>query len=86
MPVQADWWGWGEDALLPEAEHLFEAVEQAEQAGDDEGVQAGRDQGVRRGGLCRLAQAGDLVGQRGAWSAHALYITISQFENKGNFY
>ena len=59
------WGGWRrQEAAAPEHEDLFQAVEQAREAGGDHGVQRGRQPERRPGGRGGGAQAGETVGQR----------------------
>ena len=55
--------GVGELAGLPEQDELFQAGEQAREAGRDEGVQGRGQPGLRLVGLGGGAQTGELVGQ-----------------------
>ena len=70
--------GRGEGAGLPEAEDLFEAGEDAREDGGDQGVQgSGRDSPTHpRGGGVRVAQAGEVGGQRGGKRLHSWVIYL----------
>ena len=67
--------GRGKGAFLPEAEHLFQAVEDPRKAGDDESVDPRRDADMllrrHQGG----AEAGKLRAQRGG-----LYLHTSEYK------
>lgn len=55
----------GEGAGLPKLEELFQAAEDAGEGGENQGVQNLR-QPAPNGAACRVvAQAGEMVGQRG---------------------
>ena len=59
------WGGWGEGAGLPEQDQLLQSAEQANEAGDDQGVQRIRQPAGRVVRLGGDAQAGELGGQEG---------------------
>ena len=67
--------GQGEVSGLPEQEYLFEAGEDAGQAGHDEGVDGVGQHSPVRILRCGGTQTSELVGQGGGLCLHGSYIT-----------
>ena len=62
----------GENAGLPELDELFQAAEDAGQAGDDQVVDGGRDEGAPLLCVHGIVHAGDLVAEGGVCVFHGL--------------
>ena len=75
----------GEETVLPELDHLFQAAEDAGEAGDDQGVDGVWNPGVIL--LCQhsFAQAGDLGAEGGGVGFMRSIITNLTKDCKGKF-